>query len=191
MFGSSTRDQVPRGLSGSGALSHVYIQQPPLRCSIPETHGLFYDDGNKLLLSPTSDQVLSWKIVPCTKFEPPNSDSVSEGPVLSIRYSLDKKVICIQRSDQEFQFKNRETGESFTWRCKPESKSILGFFWTDCPSCDIIFIKTRRQVGSIVCLIPVLETDGPLPRCDAEQHSLVDSKIVLAFIRAIRRLLSL
>lgn len=142
MFGSSSRDQVPTGLSGSGALSHVYIQQPPLRCSIPETHGLFYDDGNKLLLSPTSDQVLSWKIVPCTRFEPPNSDSVSEGPVLSIRYSLDKKVICIQRSDQEFLFKNRETGESFIWRCKPESKRILGFFWTDCPSCDIIFIKT-------------------------------------------------
>lgn len=142
MFESSSRDPSTAGLSGSGALSHVYIKHPPLRCSIPETNGLFYDDGNKLLLSPTSDQVLSWKTTPCTQYDPPNSDSVTEGPVLSIRYSLDKKVICIQRSDQEIQFNNRDTGKSFTWRCKPESESILGFFWSDCPSCDIILIKT-------------------------------------------------
>ncbi|PKU77994.1 regulator of MON1-CCZ1 complex [Dendrobium catenatum] len=142
MFGSSSRDPSSAVLCGSGALSHVYIQHPPLRCNIPETHGLFYDDGNKLLLSPTSDQVLSWKTAQCDQYDPPNSDSISEGPVLSIRYSLDKKVICIQRSNQEIQFKNKETGKSFSWRCKSGSESILGFFWTDCPSCDIIFIKT-------------------------------------------------
>lgn len=44
-------------LNGSRALSHVYIQHPPLRCNIPETQGLYYDDGNKLILSPTSGQV--------------------------------------------------------------------------------------------------------------------------------------
>ncbi|XP_020584537.1 uncharacterized protein C18orf8 [Phalaenopsis equestris] len=142
MFGSSSSDQSSSGLSGSGALSHVYIKHPPLRCSIPETHGIFYDDGNKLILSPTSDQVLSWKIAQCSQYDPPNSDSVSEGPVLSIRYSLDKKVICIQRSNQEIQLKNRQTGNSFSWKCKPESESILGFFWSDCPSCDLICVKT-------------------------------------------------
>lgn len=142
MLESSSRDLSSITLGGSGALSHVYIQQPPLRCSIPETIGFFYDDGNKLLLSPTSDQVFSWKVVPCTKHEPPNSDLVSEGAVLFIRYSLDKKVICIQRSIHEIQFKNRETGESFSWRCKLESESILGFFWTDCPTCDFLIIKT-------------------------------------------------
>ncbi|ONK75056.1 uncharacterized protein A4U43_C03F12860 [Asparagus officinalis] len=134
--------QPRMNLSGSGALSHVYIQQPPLRCSIPETQGLFYDDGNKLLLSPTSDQVLSWKIGNSTQVDPPDSDSISEGPVLSIRYSLDKKVIGIQRSNHEIQFKNRETGETFSRRCRPDSESILGFFWTDSPYCDVIFIKT-------------------------------------------------
>lgn len=45
-------------LVGSGTLSHVYLENPPLWCSIPETRGLFHDDGNKLLLSPTADQVL-------------------------------------------------------------------------------------------------------------------------------------
>ena len=27
-------------------------------------------------------------------------------------------------------------------KCKYESKSILGFFWTDCAPCDIVVVKT-------------------------------------------------
>lgn len=44
--------------NGSNALSHVYIQYPPLRGHVPETRSLFYDDGNKLILSLTSNQVM-------------------------------------------------------------------------------------------------------------------------------------
>ncbi|XP_073006308.1 uncharacterized protein [Typha latifolia] len=142
MLGKISSNQTLVGLSGADAVSHVYIQHPPLRCNLPGTQGLYYDDGNKLLLSPTSDQVLYWKIGPSTQLDPPNSDSIGEGPVLSIRFSLDQKVIGIQRSNHEVQFKNRETGETFSRRCRPDSESILGFFWTDCPTCDIIFIKT-------------------------------------------------
>ncbi|PNY06081.1 hypothetical protein L195_g002543 [Trifolium pratense] len=71
-------------LSGSG-LSHAYIQYPPLRCNVPGSTGLFYDDGNKLLLSPTTDQVFSWKV---SLFEPligPSTDSISEGPIIAVR----------------------------------------------------------------------------------------------------------
>lgn len=57
MFGKVSSSQGRVSLSGSGALSHVYIQHPLLRCNIPEIQGLYYDDGNKLLLAPTSDQV--------------------------------------------------------------------------------------------------------------------------------------
>ncbi|GAB4843758.1 hypothetical protein Ancab_013723 [Ancistrocladus abbreviatus] len=147
---SSSRPSV--GLSGSGALSHVYIQYPPMRCSILGSNGLFYDDGNKLLLSPTSDQVLSWKVIPFDPYVTPLSDPVSEGPVLSIRYSLDAKILAIQRSDHEIQFWNKESGETFIQRCKSESESILGFFWTDCPTCDIVFVKTSGLDSSFVIL---------------------------------------
>jgi hypothetical protein len=58
MSGKASSSQPSVGLSGSGAMSHVYIQYPPLRCDISGSRGLFYDDGNKLLLSPTSDQVM-------------------------------------------------------------------------------------------------------------------------------------
>ena len=58
MSGKASSSQSSVGLSRSSALSHVYIQYPPLRCNVPGSRGLFYDDGNKLILSPTSDQVI-------------------------------------------------------------------------------------------------------------------------------------
>ncbi|XP_042514586.1 uncharacterized protein LOC122089150 [Macadamia integrifolia] len=142
MLGKASGAQPSVGLSGCGALSHVYIRHPPLRCNIPGSRGLFYDDGNKLLLSITSDQVFAWKTAPLALFDAPTSDSICEGPVISIRYSLDAKVIGIQRSNLEIEFRKRDTGESFIHKSKSESESILGFFWTDCPSCDVICVKT-------------------------------------------------
>lgn len=59
MSGKASSSQPIVGLSASGALSHAYIKYPPLRCNIPGSRGLFYDDGNKILLSPTSNQVSS------------------------------------------------------------------------------------------------------------------------------------
>ncbi|XP_028948376.1 uncharacterized protein [Malus domestica] len=142
MSRKASSSQSSTGLSGSGALSHVYIPYLPLRSSVAGSRGLFYDDGNKLLLSPTPDQVFSWKTVPFDPVVTPTSDSITEGPILSIRYSLDAKFIAIQRSDNEIQFCDRGSGETFSQRCKLESESILGFFWTDCPLCDIVFVKT-------------------------------------------------
>lgn len=142
MFRKASSSQFSTGFSGSGALSHVYIQYPPLRCSIPGARGLFYDDGNKLLVSPTSDQVFTWKTSPFAPLVAPTSFPVNEGPIISIRYSLDAKVLAIQRSNHEIQFWNRETGTTFSQMCKSESESILGFFWTDCPTCDVVFVKT-------------------------------------------------
>ncbi|XP_062113148.1 uncharacterized protein LOC133824288 [Humulus lupulus] len=142
MSGKASSSHSNVGLNGSGALSHVYIQYPPLRSSISGAKGLFYDDGSKLLISPTSDQVFSWKTVPFVPSVSPACDSISEGPILSIRYSLDGKFIAILRSSREIQFWHRESKETFSQRCRPESESILGFFWTDCPLCDIVLVKT-------------------------------------------------
>lgn len=142
MFGNTSSSQSAGAFGGSGALSHAYIQYPPLKCRNDGSRGLFYDDGNKLLISPTSTQVVSWKISPFTSDVAPTTDTISEGPVLSVRYSLDAKLIAIQRSNNEVQFWIRETGETFSQKSKSESDNILGFFWTDCAVCDIVFVKT-------------------------------------------------
>ncbi|KAF0892063.1 hypothetical protein E2562_013459 [Oryza meyeriana var. granulata] len=130
------------GLGIPGALSHAYVQHPPLRCDIPDIRGLFYDDANKFLIAPTADRILYWKIAPSTQAGPPNSDPVNDGPVISVRYSLDQKAIGIQRSNHEVEFRNRETGQTCSKKWRADSETILGFFWTDCPTCDVIIIKT-------------------------------------------------
>ena len=71
------------------------------------------------------------------------SDSINDGPVLSIRFSLDGNLIGIKRSNSEIEFKNRVTGKIFTRKYKPDSDIILGFFFADCPECDIVIIKSR------------------------------------------------
>ncbi|KAL2320883.1 hypothetical protein Fmac_029852 [Flemingia macrophylla] len=142
MSGKASTSKPNIGLGGSDGLSHAYIQYPPLRCNVPGSSGLFYDDGNRLLLSPTADQVFSWKVGPFDPLIDPETDSISEGPIIAIRYSLDTKVIAIQRSNHEIQFWDRETGGTFSHTCRPESESILGFFWTDSQQCDIVLVKT-------------------------------------------------
>ncbi|KAK7285445.1 hypothetical protein RJT34_20218 [Clitoria ternatea] len=142
MSGKASTSKPNIGLSGSDGLSHAYVQYPPLRCNVPESSGLFYDDGNKLLLSPTADQVFSWKVGPFDPLIGPTTDSIREGPIIAIRYSLDTKVIAIQRSNHEIQFWDRETGEAFSHKCRPESECLLGFFWTDSQQCNIVLVKT-------------------------------------------------
>lgn len=63
MSGRPSRLQPGAGLSKSSALSHVYIQYPPLRCRIPGSRGLFFDDGNKLLICPILDQVIDLELL--------------------------------------------------------------------------------------------------------------------------------
>ncbi|CAI9779419.1 unnamed protein product [Fraxinus pennsylvanica] len=141
MSGKASASNHP-GLNVSGALSHVYIQYPPLRCTLARTRSFLYDDGNKLLLQLTSERVFSWKTAPYDPHVVPSSDPLCEGPVLCIRYSLDLKLLAIQRSNYEVQIWNKQTGDTFSQKCRSESESILGFFWTDCPTCDIVFVKT-------------------------------------------------
>nr|VDD46699.1 unnamed protein product [Brassica oleracea] len=136
---------------GSGGLSHAYIQHPSLRCNIPESRGLFYDDANRLLISTTSSQDFSWQTSPFNPDASPSVDSICEGPIihglgvspiLSIRFSIDKKVIAVQRSDCEIQFFHRETKQILNHKCRAGSESILGFFWSDSPLCDLAIVKT-------------------------------------------------
>lgn len=54
----ASSSQGSAGLGTSGAMSHAYIQYPPLRCDIPGAAGVMYDDGNKLLLVPAPSKVI-------------------------------------------------------------------------------------------------------------------------------------
>ncbi|XP_024378123.1 uncharacterized protein [Physcomitrium patens] len=130
------------GMGAGGAKSHAYIQYPPLRCDIPGAAGVMYDDGNKLLLVPAPSKVYSWPTNQHPPAELPGVTDIKEGPILGVRYSLDGKILAIQRTNQEIEFVNKESCTGFKQQCRSGSDRIFGFFWTDCPACDIVFVTT-------------------------------------------------
>lgn len=129
-------------MAGSGALSHAYIQYPPFRCNIPGSLGMMYDDGNRLLLVPSPNKVFSWPVSRYAQLDSPSITVVDDGPVLAVRFSLDGKILAIQRSDYEISYFNRENGLKFSQPCRSRTERILGFFWTDCPTCDIVYVTS-------------------------------------------------
>ncbi|CAM6083639.1 unnamed protein product [Calypogeia fissa] len=127
---------------GSGALSHAFIQYPPLWFNPSGAAGLFYDDGNQLLLVPSPDKVLSWPVNQKIPPDDPSETKILEGPLLFVRFSLDGSILAVQRSGQEVEFVGRETGVLFRQRCRHATDQILGLFWTDCPTCDVVFVTS-------------------------------------------------
>lgn len=127
---------------GSGALSHVYIQYPPFRCNIPGSSKMMYDDGNRLLLVPAPNKIFSWPVARHSHPDSPSITSVDSGLVLAARFSLDGKILAIQSSDHEVSFYNRESGSKFKQLCRSRTERILGFFWSDCPTCDVVFVTS-------------------------------------------------
>ncbi|XP_002974407.2 regulator of MON1-CCZ1 complex [Selaginella moellendorffii] len=138
--------------SGSGAMSHAYIQYPPFRCDIPGALGVTYDDANKLLLVSTLGEIYSWSVSSDTSPSDPVVVKISQGPVLGVRFSLDCKILAILRSNTEIEFINREDCNSFKQSCKSSSERILGFFWTDCPDCDVVIVTASGLELNSLCL---------------------------------------
>lgn len=88
-------------------------------------------------------QVYSWATNQHPPAELPVVTDIKEGSILGVRYSLDGKILAIQRTNQEIEFVNKESCTGFKQQCRSGSDRILGFFWTDCPACDIVFVTTR------------------------------------------------
>uniref|UniRef100_A0A7I4E1F6 Mic1 domain-containing protein n=1 Tax=Physcomitrium patens TaxID=3218 RepID=A0A7I4E1F6_PHYPA len=86
--------------------------------------------------------VYSWPTNQHPPAELPGVTDIKEGPILGVRYSLDGKILAIQRTNQEIEFVNKESCTGFKQQCRSGSDRIFGFFWTDCPACDIVFVTT-------------------------------------------------
>ena len=53
-------------------------------------------------------QVVSWEINPFASDVSATTETISDRPVLSVRYSLDSKLIVVQRSNREVQFGSKK-----------------------------------------------------------------------------------
>ena len=122
--------------------SHVLLSGPTLCFETEDAHAVFYDDGNRLLLVAASSRVLSYPVDGRgAAAGPPESTDVGVGPVLAARFSLDGRVLALQRSATDLEF--IVTGGSPFWqRCKRPGESILGFFWPSSAGVDFVLATT-------------------------------------------------
>lgn len=89
-------------------------------------------------------QVLSWPVnQQISRDDHPAETNILEGPVLFVRFSLDGTILAIQRSGQEVEFVSKGGEVLFRQRCRHVTDQILGLFWSDCPTCDVVFVTSR------------------------------------------------
>jgi hypothetical protein len=136
----------------TAALSHVFLDsQSLLSFDVDKAASVSYDDGNRLLLVATGDAVLSYPVdVPRWATEPtqagsPSMTAIGEGPALAARFSLDGKVLAVQRSatDVEFVAASGGIGTGAFWqRCRRAGETIVGFFWASSAGVDFVLATT-------------------------------------------------
>eukprot|EP00850_Spirogloea_muscicola_P012493 SM000081S22627 [mRNA] locus=s81:231057:237143:+ [translate_table: standard] len=102
-----------------------------------------YDEGNRLLLVSLQSKIYSWPVNQDPALSPlPAVCPIAEGPVLAVRFSLDRSILAVQRSAVEVEFVNRASCTTFRQRCRHGAR-ILGFFWSDSPICDLVFVTSN------------------------------------------------
>lgn len=113
---------------------------------------------------------------------------LSQGPVITARFSPDQKILAVQRSSTEIEFVNQKDGSQFWQKCKsgsklglgPESK-LLGFFWcSDMSKFDIVFVTTLGLE-----LYKLLDSGKGMQLKEQKKHSIrwykytADTKLVI------------
>ena len=134
----------------AAALSHVYVDTgAPLTFAAGNATAVSYDDGNRLLLVASGSSVLSYPVdtprgPDATGAVAPSVTPVGDGVMLAARFSLDGKVLAVQRSDADVEFvpSSGDTGGAFWQRCRRPGETILGFFWASSAGVDFVLATT-------------------------------------------------
>ena len=133
----------------AAALCHVFLDPQSTVSFASDASTVSYDDGNRLLLVAGGGTVLSYAVDTPRSSDsgsvaPPTSTAIGEGPVLAARFSLDGKVLAVQRSltDVEFLPGGDGGGGSFWQRCRRSGETILGFFWASSAGVDFVLATT-------------------------------------------------
>lgn len=88
---------------------------------------------------------------------PQTIDFIRRGPVLDVRFSLDKRHVCIQRSSTDIDFVSLQDATEVAYQCREKGRgnSIHGFVWCNTTLCDLCLIT---EMGlELVKLSPKLD----------------------------------
>ena len=113
---------------------------------------------------------------------------LSQGPVITARFSPDRTLLAVQRSETEIEFVNQQDGSQFWQKCKSGTKlglgaesKLLGFFWCcDMNKFDIVFVTT----GGLE-LYKLLDSKKGMQLKEVKKHTIkwykytADTKLVI------------
>ena len=105
-----------------------------------ECDSVHYDDGNRLLLVVSGRSVLRHSVNDPSAAV--TATNIGGGPVLGARFSLDGKVLAVQRSDADIEFFAPDRGP-FWQRCRrAPGEMVLTFFWAASAGVDFVLATT-------------------------------------------------
>ncbi|KAJ8948873.1 hypothetical protein NQ318_013527 [Aromia moschata] len=119
-----------------GNISQYYLElsNKPVRFeAVNQLTNVFFDDSNKDVFAVRSGGVMGVVVKsPNNEGKPLNFRMEDHGPVLSIKFSLDHKVLAVQRTNNSVEFMNfdgNKVDSEYSQSCKKNS-NVLGFVWT-------------------------------------------------------------
>ncbi|XP_060521018.1 regulator of MON1-CCZ1 complex isoform X2 [Cylas formicarius] len=113
---------------------YLELTPDPIRFEpVNQLTNVFFDDSNKDIFAVRSGGVMGVVVKGPSKNEPPlNFRMEDSGPVLSIKFSPDHKVLAVQRATNSIEFMNFNNtlvDTEYAINCKKNS-AILGFVWS-------------------------------------------------------------
>lgn len=100
---------------------------------VSQVVNVFFDDTNKQVFAVRSGGVMGVVVEGPTPQLTTNFRMDDKGPVISIKFSPDQRVLAVQRTKSSVEFMNF-SGEidpmEYSQSCKGKSNEILGFLWT-------------------------------------------------------------
>eukprot|EP00794_Sanderia_malayensis_P006806 gene6806-7575_t len=132
-------------------MSSFYLKllENPLKFPpVTEDNSVFFDEGNKEVFSVSRQKnVNEIKLRGIDASSNLNFQVPEKGHVISIKFSLDHRIIAIQRSLKSIDFVNFDNGKAngpeYSQSCKGRTTQIMGFIWT---SINELVIVTNQGI---------------------------------------------
>ncbi|CAH0546234.1 unnamed protein product [Brassicogethes aeneus] len=114
---------------------YLELSKDPVRFeAVNQLTNVFFDDSNKDVFAVRSGGVMGVVVKgPSNQHKPLKFRMEDHGPVLSIKFSLDHKILAVQRTNNSVEFMNFNGDSIEAEYSQPSKKSsnILGFVWVN------------------------------------------------------------
>ena len=120
--------------------AHCHLQNDPLTFD-GDNSQVFFDDCQSYLVVYKLG-VFTVTSVQARHIPPQTIDFIRRGPVLDVRFSLDKRHVCIQRSSTDVDFVSLQDATEVAYQCREKGKGnmIHGFVWCNSGLCDLCVV---------------------------------------------------